>query len=179
MLTIIVDKNEYKIDSKMFNAMQYIVEADAIEKGHLVLMLLLRLQSLTSVKKLSNSFWKSSKPLTTTSNNLPKSRVMWLRTILANNLQVLLENSTPKNSTPCIGQSTIWRSILSENALLQLWLAECTLSPLCKSITPRKKRSDWKKSWQLRKQRSTKIDSPSSIDSDNKIIYKYFLQTFL
>lgn len=107
MLTIIVDKKEYKIDSKMFNAMQYIVEADAIEKGHLVLILLLRSQSLTSAKKLSNSFWKSSEPLTTTSKNLPKSRVMWLRTILANNLQVLSENSTPKNSTPCIGQSTI------------------------------------------------------------------------
>jgi hypothetical protein len=40
----------------MVGAMKYISEAEVMEKGHLVQILILRLQSLISTKKLSNSF---------------------------------------------------------------------------------------------------------------------------
>jgi len=146
MVVVIVDKKEYNLDEKVVSAMKYISEAEVMEKGHLVPILLLRLQSLTSTKKLSNLFVKYSRHLTTLLKNLLKSKVMWLRIILANNLQVLLEKSMLRNSIPCIRQSTIWRSTLSEDALLQLWPAEGTLSLLWKTITQRKNKLIWQRS---------------------------------
>lgn len=72
MVVVIVDNKEYNLDEKIVNVMKYISEAEAMEKGHHVLLLLLRSLSPISTKRPLNLFWKYSRHLTTTSMNHPK-----------------------------------------------------------------------------------------------------------
>ena len=62
MSQVIVDGKEYKLNEKQVAAMKYIEEAEAIEKGQTVPIILSRPPSPISTKKHSNSFSKFSKP---------------------------------------------------------------------------------------------------------------------
>lgn len=65
MVVVIVDGKEYNLDEKVVAAMEYIPEAEAMEKGHNVNLLLRRSPSPTSTRERSNLFWKYSRLLTT------------------------------------------------------------------------------------------------------------------
>lgn len=87
MVVVIVDGKEYNLDEKVVAVMKYISEAEAMETGHNVNLVLLRLPSPILIRGLSNSFWRYSKHSTTTSTNLPKSRTTLLRITLGKNSQ--------------------------------------------------------------------------------------------
>ena len=61
MVVVIVDGKEYNLNAEQIAAMKYIEEAEAIEKGSNVTILLFRLPSRTLIKRHSSLSSKFSK----------------------------------------------------------------------------------------------------------------------
>ena len=60
MVQVTVDGKEYELDEKQAGTMKYIEEAEALEKGKSVLILLFRSTSLTLIKRPLRQFWTFS-----------------------------------------------------------------------------------------------------------------------
>ena len=98
------------------------------------------------------------------SKNPLNSRTISFRITSTRTWQNSSENSTPRKSTHYTELSTISRSTPWGSVLLLWWPAESSSNQPSKTTTKRRTRSDWRKSWQLRSQKSTRSVSPSWTD---------------
>ena len=157
--------------------MKYIEEAEAIEKGSNVTLILFRLPSKTLIRRHSSLFFKFCKKWTTISKNHPNSRTISLKIISTKIWPNSLEDSIPRKSTHSTELFTISRSTPSESASLLWWPAEFSLNQPLKTTTRRKMRLVWKRNWQLKSQKSTRSVSPSW--TEQVIVEKLFEFTLL